>query len=1036
MPAKSNPATDRQIRIFLSSTFRDMHAEREELVKRIFPQLRKRCELRGVTWGEVDLRWGIPDEQKAEGQVLPICLAEIQRCRPYFIGLLGERYGWIPDEIPQELIEQEPWLAEHRQHSVTALEILHGVLNNPAMADHALFYFRDPACRTRVPAGADPADFAPEDATAAAKLRQLKERIRNSGFPVRDNYPDPKALGELVLRDLTEIIDRRYPEEETPDPLDREAAEHDAFAQSRARVYIGRQEYFDRLDAHARGDGPPLVVLGESGAGKSALLANWALRYREAHPETLVITHFIGASPYSADWAMMLRRIMGELKRRFDIRQEIPDQPDALRAAFANWLHMAGAQGRVVLIVDALNQLEDRDGAPDLIWLPPVTPANVRLILSTLPGRPLAELQRRGRPTLHVQPLDREERQRIITRYLGQYTKALPAASVERIAAATPTANPLYLRALLEELRVYGDHGTLARRIDHYLAALTVPELYERILTRYEQDYERDRPGLVRDAMVLLWAARRGLSETELLELLGSHGQALPRAHWSPLYLAAEQSLVSRSGLIGFFHDYLRQAVEDRYLPGQEERRAARLRVADYFETQDLGPRKVAELPWLFTRAEVWPRLYDLLADLSFLTAAWAADQFEVKAYWAEMERRSPLHMVDAYRPVLNTPEQHAAIVVWTVAWLLADIGHLDEAFALRTYLVAHFRRAGETTHLQAALGNQALILQARDDLDGAMALHKEQERLCRELGYKEGLQRSLGNQALILQARGDLDGAMALHKEQERLCRELGHKDGLGISLGNQALILRVRGDLDGAMALHKEKERLCRELGYKGGLQASLGNQALILQTRGDLDGAMALHKEQERLCRELGYKGGLQASLGNQALILKVRGDLDGAMALHKEQERLCRELGYKEGLQTSLGNQALILKVRGDLDGAMALYREQERLCRELGHKDGLGISLGNQALILQTRGDLDGAMALHKEQERLCRELGNPAGLARSLANQADLLTQEMGRPHDALPLVEQAYQLATDHGLTALAQQITPILNLVRSQVR
>jgi hypothetical protein len=124
----------RNVRIFVSSTFRDMHAEREELVKRIFPQLRKLCEQRGVTWGEVDLRWGVTDEQKAEGKVLPICLEEIQRCRPYFIGLLGERYGWVLDEIPQEIIQREPWLAQHRHHSVTELEILHGVLNNPEIA--------------------------------------------------------------------------------------------------------------------------------------------------------------------------------------------------------------------------------------------------------------------------------------------------------------------------------------------------------------------------------------------------------------------------------------------------------------------------------------------------------------------------------------------------------------------------------------------------------------------------------------------------------------------------------------------------------------------------------------------------------------------------------------------------------------------------------------------------------------------------------------------------------------------------------------
>ena len=66
MPEQPSPILSpmqRAIRVFVFSTFRDMQAERDELVKRIFPQLRKLCESRGVTWGEVDLRWGMTDEQ-------------------------------------------------------------------------------------------------------------------------------------------------------------------------------------------------------------------------------------------------------------------------------------------------------------------------------------------------------------------------------------------------------------------------------------------------------------------------------------------------------------------------------------------------------------------------------------------------------------------------------------------------------------------------------------------------------------------------------------------------------------------------------------------------------------------------------------------------------------------------------------------------------------------------------------------------------------------------------------------------------------
>ncbi|OGG49226.1 MAG: hypothetical protein A3F84_23950 [Candidatus Handelsmanbacteria bacterium RIFCSPLOWO2_12_FULL_64_10] len=838
-------AQQRVIRVFVSSTFRDMQAEREELVKRVFPQLRKLCEGRGVTWGEVDLRWGVTDEQKAEGKVLPICLAEIYNCRPYFIGLLGERYGWIPDEIPQDLVEREPWLAEHRGHSVTELEILHGVLRNPDMAQHAFFYFRNSAYvdalppekqsdYREVPSPEEVQKYGAEEATRRAgerrqKLLGLKRRIRGSGFPVREDYADPKALGERVLADLTEVINRLFPEDSRPDPLDREVAEHEAFAASRARVYIGRQDYFDRLNAHTQGDGPPLVLLGESGSGKSALLANWVMQFRanpptERPPEkvslwkrltgrrqppsppqekSLVLMHFIGATPQSADWAAMLRRIMGEFKRRFDIQQEIPDQPDALRAAFANSLHMVAAKGRVVLILDGLNQLEDRDQAPDLVWLPPEIPANVRLILSTLPGRALDDLKKRGWPTLVVEPLTPDERKRLIVDYLAQYTKALSPAQVERLATANQTANPLFLRALLEELRVYGDPFTLNDRIKHYLSAATVDDLYERILERYEQDYEGDRAGLVREAMSLLWAARRGLSEAEVRELLGRAGEPLPRAHWSPLYLAAEQSLVSRSGLIGFFHDYLRKAVEDRYLPDREQQQEAHLRLAGYFEGQDLGPRKVDELPYQLSQAEAWERLSALLTDLPFFTAAWDTNRFEVSAYWARVEGRSPLRLIDAYRPVLNTPGQHNSQDVWRIADLLGGKGYYVETLPLHEHLVKHFRELGNKTMLGRSLGNQAEILYAHGDLDEAMRLFKEQENICRELGDKTGLLTSLGNQGVILLTRQELRRGMGLFKEQERICRELGDKVGLCASLGNQALILKARGALGGAMRL-----------------------------------------------------------------------------------------------------------------------------------------------------------------------------------------------------------------------------------------
>src|SRR5689334_8899950 len=140
MPGRGHEP-ERCLRVFVSSTFRDMQAEREYLVKFTFPALRKICDARGVQFAEVDLRWGIPDEKSAEGRVLPVCFAEIDRCRPYFIGLLAGRYGWIPDAVPDDLRKGNPWLPAQNTASVSELEILYGVLH--ATDAQAFFYLRD-----------------------------------------------------------------------------------------------------------------------------------------------------------------------------------------------------------------------------------------------------------------------------------------------------------------------------------------------------------------------------------------------------------------------------------------------------------------------------------------------------------------------------------------------------------------------------------------------------------------------------------------------------------------------------------------------------------------------------------------------------------------------------------------------------------------------------------------------------------------------------------------------------------------------------
>jgi len=105
--------TDKTFRVFVSSTFSDLKAERDALQAQVFPRLRDLCERHGAHFQAIDLRWGVSQQASRDQQTMDICLREIARCqevtpRPNFIVLLGDRYGWCPPpaQIPAGEFEQ------------------------------------------------------------------------------------------------------------------------------------------------------------------------------------------------------------------------------------------------------------------------------------------------------------------------------------------------------------------------------------------------------------------------------------------------------------------------------------------------------------------------------------------------------------------------------------------------------------------------------------------------------------------------------------------------------------------------------------------------------------------------------------------------------------------------------------------------------------------------------------------------------------------------------------------------------------------
>ena len=623
-----NSRGSREIRVFLSSTFRDFMEERDLLVKQVFPSLRRRAQERGVEVVDVDLRWGVTQQESEQGKVIGICLAEIERCRPYFIGMLGERYGWTPGQTdyPAELFEREQfgWIRDHQGNaSVTELEILHGVLNGKKMEGRAFFYFRDPAwSRAQNEPG-----FVCDTPEEEQKLSNLKQRIRDSRFPVVENLADPRAIAQQIEADLWSLIEEQFPQLDQPDALERESLKHRAYRQSRQGVYLGGEAYIQQLEEWIKAGESKILITGQSGSGKSALIANWMHRHAQQHPGDVVYAHHLGCSNDANALRPLLSRMLDTASRlliEHELISEpirVPEDEWELNAKVAEtlldldrWCRTTGK--RWIWVLDGLDRL-DPDDQQELAWLPLVIPKRVSVVISALECQAKTILDARQFRPLSIGPLLRPDQEALIERYLERYTKKLEPERRQQILACQLAKSPLFLRVLLEEIRQCGRYETLKEQIEEYIqpkadGSLAVNDLYERVLERLEQDCGIE---VVSKVMTALWVSRAGLSEPELLEIT-----ELTPLEWSPIDLALEGSFGRNGNRLLFDHQYLRDAVRDRYLATKEAIEDARDNIITWLQCfPRLEDRVMEEYPWQLQEAGLPSVLEDFLMQINLL---------------------------------------------------------------------------------------------------------------------------------------------------------------------------------------------------------------------------------------------------------------------------------------------------------------------------------------------------------------------------------------------------------------------------------
>jgi tetratricopeptide (TPR) repeat protein len=165
-------------------------------------------------------------------------------------------------------------------------------------------------------------------------------------------------------------------------------------------------------------------------------------------------------------------------------------------------------------------------------------------------------------------------------------------------------------------------------------------------LSRFQREHECDLPALESEALGLIWAARRGLTETELLRLLKPTDPSQPPlANWLSLHAALQnaQWLVNRDGILNFAHDSQRAAVETAFVQNEDRRDELRLQLADDFERQPISSRTCDEIPWLLLQTESYQRLRGCLLDIDRFLEINKRDPEELRRYWVDLGEESEM---------------------------------------------------------------------------------------------------------------------------------------------------------------------------------------------------------------------------------------------------------------------------------------------------------------------------------------------------------------------------------------------------------
>lgn len=603
----------RIVRVFVSSTFRDMMPEREHLVKVVFPELRRELKEQMIDFIEIDLRWGITDEEAQSGAVLKLCLDEIEHTRPYFIGILGGRYGWVPNDLDQRASYFIPGM------SITEMEFVYGALESNGLI-HGAFFLKDENIIAL--------EFKDsQDSDDAQKLEALKEKLRQQNQYPTSTYHSIEYLGASIKAFLLESISKDYALE-----IDHDTYEHQVHAHyglSRYNHYVEDYHLNTMSQTYTR-----WLIGGEKGSGRSTHFTHILNDYAK-DDNCYVLFHYCQATLDSSKHENILSRFCSSLYQDFDVNENDLSAHYSYETLFVELLNLAAQKtSKILIAIDGLEYLEDLVQGSTLKFLSLKSlPECVDLLLTNTTHNANVQHKNHDLPLYTIKDLDALTIKQYASRYLLSYGKKMSEPLIDELSKSFKFKTIEMVKAFFDELRVYGHHETLKEHAMGYVQCDSPFDFYDAIINRIEQDYSLK---LTYRLLTSLIMTENGLYEYEIRDMFD--GVAVK---YVGLLSALTPYITLHMGRYAIKNQFLYHAIQRRYGNDPDKMAMMFRNINSYFleaytlEAMDM--RTLKELCYSFKHADRYPKMIEIFGDIPRFHRLYREDPKSTNYYFEEV---------------------------------------------------------------------------------------------------------------------------------------------------------------------------------------------------------------------------------------------------------------------------------------------------------------------------------------------------------------------------------------------------------------